>query len=94
MTRKNNKLKDHPSRGNDVWEYVEACTGWGRGREARELTLGAIRVILASQGGPRRDVPFRNTTLSRSYGEWIQERARKEAGKISKEETVTIQVMD
>ena len=37
-------------------------------------------------------VKFRQTTLSQSYGEWLEERAGKEAGKISKEKA-TIQVM-
>lgn len=73
---------------------MEAEDGWGRGHEARELNLGAIWVILASQREPGRDQPFRKTTLSQSYGQWIRESAGKEAGKIRKGKRVTIQVMD
>lgn len=58
------------------------------------VTLGAILVILASQRGPETGVLFRKTTLSWSYGEWFEERSRKEAGKIRKEKMATIQVMD
>ena len=73
---------------------MEAEDGWGRGHEARELNLGDIWVILASQREPGRDQPFRKTTLSQSYGQWIRESAEKEAGKIRKGKRVTIQVMD
>lgn len=58
------------------------------------VTLGAILVILASQGGLEMGVLFRKTILSWSYGEWFEERSRKEAGKIRKEKMATVQVMD
>lgn len=73
---------------------MEAEDGWGRGHEAKELSLGAIQVIPANQREPGKDEPFRKITLSQSYGQWIRERARKEAGKIRKGKGVMIQMMD
>ena len=70
---------------------LEAWNGWGeRAQDQRTsgqlmVALGAILVMLVSHGGPGRDATFRRTSLSRSNGEWIEERARKEAGQINKE---------
>lgn len=48
------------------------------------VTLGAILILLASQGGPETGVLFRKTTLSRSYGERFEERVKKEASKMER----------
>lgn len=73
-------------RGHEASEVV--------GRDQLTVAQGVSLVILVSQGGPETPVPFRKTTLSQLYSKWIKERARKEAGKISKEKMATIQVTD
>ena len=82
---------------------LEAWNGWGeRARGQRTsgqlmVALGPILVMLVRKGGPGKDVTFRRTTLSHSNGEWIEERARKGAGQINKENKesmATVQVTD
>lgn len=82
---------------------LDAWNGWGeRARGQRTsgqlmVALGVILVMQVSRRGPGRDATFRRTTLSCSNGEWIEERARKEAGQINKEtkeSMATTQVTD
>lgn len=53
--------------------------------------LRVIFVVLVSQEGI--DVSFRKTSLTHSYGEWLEEMAREEAGQISEEKMATKQVV-